>query len=220
MNWFKDKKFRILIYIGIAFHLCGLPFVLFSEGPRTAWTNLGVSIGMAGGGFIGLAIALKIVLRPQVVRKPHENNLKRRAWKDLGIRLYSLIIGGISFYYLIVHSDKMMILDSLLARFILLSAAIIVGIWIPVGQFVMKKRILFGLDERQRLIYEKAKAISDAAFSGLSFAGLLGLWAWLGLKASIPIYVPILLLLGLAFIAEIIQPLVILIQCKMERVDE
>jgi hypothetical protein len=102
----------------------------------------------------------------------------------------------------------------------MLSVAIIVGIGVTIGQFVMKKRILFGLDERQRQIYENAKTISDAAFSGLSFTGLFGLWAWLGLKATVPIYVPILLLLGLAFIAEIIQPIVILLQCRFEEPEE
>lgn len=216
MNWFKDKTFRILFCIGITLILCGIPFMFF----LSVWPKLGPFMGMVGGGVIGLAIGLKIAFRPQTARPPNENNLKRKAWKDLWIRLYSLVVGGISFYYLIVHSDKMAILESLPARFIMLSGAIIVGIWVAVGQFVMKKRILFGLDERQRLIYEKAKMISDAAFGGLWFAGLFGLWAWLGLKTSVPIYVPILLLFGLAFIAEIIQPLVILIQCKMEQSGE
>lgn len=206
-----------MIFIAIALYLCGIPFVYSANNNLR---NLGIFIGMAAGGVIGLAIGLRLIYRPQVTRKPHENNLKRKAWKDLGIRFYSLIVGGISFYCLIVHSDKMTLLDSFPARFIMLSLAIIVGIWVAVGQFVMKKRVLFGLDERQRLIYERAKMISDAVFSGLSFAGLFGLWALLGIKTSVPIYIPLLLMFGLACIAEIIQPVIILIQCKMEQVDE
>lgn len=215
MNWFQDKKFRIMIFLGIALILCGMP-LLYASSLRTA----AVFVGMAGGGIIGFAIAFRITHPPLIPSKPHETNLKRKAWKDLSVRFYSLIVGGVSFYYLFVYSDKIYTLDSLAGRIIMLSVVIIIGIWVAVGQFCMKKRILFGLDERQRLIYEKAKTISDAAFSGLSFIGILGLWAWFGLKTSIPIYVPLFLFMGLAFIAEIIQPILVLIQCKTESVDE
>ena len=132
------------------------------------------------------------------------------------VRIFSLVIGAISFYYLIRHSHDIHILNTLHGRVFMVTAVIIIGMWMTAGQFVMKKRRVFGLDERERMIYENAKMISDAVFSGLSFTGLLGLWAWLGLKATVPIYVPILLMLGLAFIAEMIQPIVILCQCMKE----
>ncbi|MHC5083309.1 MAG: hypothetical protein ACYTET_05140, partial [Planctomycetota bacterium] len=133
---------------------------------------------------------------------------------------YSFIVGGLSFYYLIVHSDKISGFNSLAWRIIMVLLAIAVGIWVAVGQFVMKKRILNGLDERQRQIYQKAKMISDSIFGGLFTAGLMGLWVWMGFKSAVPIYIPVILLLGLGFIAEISQPILILIQCKMEQADE
>ncbi|MHC4987826.1 MAG: hypothetical protein ACYTFX_04935 [Planctomycetota bacterium] len=210
MNWFKDKTFRILFFIGIVLILCG-PFVLFLE-----WKNLGIFMGMAGGGVIGLAIALKIVFRPQTACLPHENNLKRKAWKDLGMYFYSLIAGGLGFYLLIQKDGHISLFSTLTARIIALSAVIIVGIWVAVGQFVMKERNLKGFDERERLIYEKAKMISDA-IGGLFLTGLLGLPVWFGLNTSIPIFVPVLMFFALGFIAEIARPLIILIQCKIEQ---
>jgi len=213
MNRFKDKKFRILVYVGIGLYLCGIPFIL-----STNFRNLGVVIGMIGGGVIGLAIGLKINHYPTC--QPHKNNLKQKAWKDLVVRIFSLVIGAISFYYLIRHSHEIHILNTLPGRVFMLTAVIIIGMWMTAGQFVMKKRRLFGLDERERIIYENAKMISDAVFAGLSFTGLFGLWAWLGLKASVPIYVPILLMLGLAFIAEMIQPIIILCQCMKENCED
>ena len=47
--------------------------------------------------------------------------------------------------------------------------------------------------------------------------GLLGLWGWVGLKTSIPVYIPVIIVFGLGAIAEILKPLIILIQCKMEQ---
>ena len=50
--------------------------------------------------------------------------------------------------------------------------------------------------------------------------GLLGLWGWVGLKTSIPVYIPVVIVFGLGAIAEILKPLLILIQCKMEKFEE
>ena len=70
------------------------------------------------------------------------NRLKKKAWKDLGMCLYSLIVGGISFFYLITHFDKMSLLNILPAKIIMLSVIIVIGIWVAVGPFIMKKRLL------------------------------------------------------------------------------
>lgn len=145
------------------------------------------------------------------------NRLKKKAWKDLGIYFYSLVVGGFSFFYLITHFDEMGVLNTLPAKIIMLSVITILGMWVAVGPFVMKKRLLKGLDERERLIYEKAKMVSDSIFSGLSMAGFLGLFAWFGPKSPIPVFVPVLMFFALAFVAEITKPLVILIQCKLEQ---
>ncbi len=44
-------------------------------------------------------------------------------------------------------------------RLVLLLPVIILGAWVAIGPYVRKKRLLLGLDERERLIYEKAKPL-------------------------------------------------------------
>jgi len=146
--------------------------------------------------------------------------LKKKAWKDLILYSYCSIVGGIAFFYLIHHFDETSISRVYSARLIILSAVIVVGVWVAVGQFVMKKRILKGLDERECLIYENARSISDSIFSGLCLAGFLGLFGWFGPKTSIPIFVPVLMFFGFALLAEIVKPIIILIQLKMESPNE
>lgn len=62
--------------------------------------------------------------------------------------------------------------------------------------------------------------ISDSIFGGSCLAGFMGIFLWLGPKTTIPIFVPVLMFFVFAFIAETARPLIILIQCKMERGDE
>lgn len=85
------------------------------------------------------------------------NRLEKKARKDLRLYLFIFIFGGWNFYYLITHFDEISIFDTPRARIIMLSVVAIIGIWVAIGQFVMKKRILRGLDERERLIYEKQR---------------------------------------------------------------
>lgn len=148
------------------------------------------------------------------------NRLEKKARKDLVLYMFIFVFGMWNFYYLITHYDRIDILNTSRARGIILSVAIIIGIWVAVGQLVMKKRILKGLDERERLIYEKAKMISDSIFGGLCVAGFIGIFGWFGPQTPIPVFVPVLMFFGLAFVAEIARPLIILFQCKMEQPDE
>lgn len=148
------------------------------------------------------------------------NQLEKKARKDLRLYLFIFVAGGWNFYYLITHFDRISVLATSRARIIMLSAVVVIGIWVAVGQFFMKKRTLRGLDERQRLIYERAKMVSDSIFGGLCLAGYMGIFGWLGPKTPIPVFVPVLMFFVFAFIAEVIKPLVILIQCKMEQADE
>ena len=148
--------------------------------------------------------------------KYYRKRLEVKAWKDLGMCFYSLIVGGVSFYFLVQHDEEISVLSPPV-KIAVLSVVIAVGIWVAVGPFIMKKRLMEGLDERERRIYEKAKMISDSIFGGLFLAGLLGLPVWFGLNASIPVFVPVLMFFVFAFIAEIVKLLVILIQCKMEQ---
>ncbi|MHC5083180.1 MAG: hypothetical protein ACYTET_04490, partial [Planctomycetota bacterium] len=124
MKWFKDKLFRTLMGVGVLLFLSGIPFLYLSSKAGSSWIKLGVYLGMAGGGFIGLAIAIRIMCRTKEYSKPDENLLKQKAWKDLAIRFYSFIVGGLSFYYLIVHSDKISGFNSLAWRIIMVLLAI------------------------------------------------------------------------------------------------
>ena len=148
------------------------------------------------------------------------NRLKRKAWEDLLMCLYSFIVGGVSFFFLILYSDKTSVLTTFHGRITFLFIAITLGIWVSVGQFIMKRRNLKGLDERELFIYEKTKIISDSIFSGLCLAGFMGLFAWFGPKTPIPIFVPVLMFFGFAFLAGIVKPVVILLQLKMESPNE
>jgi MFS family permease len=221
MNRLKKHKWLAAISVCVATILSGITIAVLSLklGFPTAWAKSGFLISFAGAGGIGVVIALYVHSIPHQ-DKYHRKRLEVKAWKDLGMYFYSLIVGGVSFYYLITHFDEMSILSTPPAKTIMLSVTIVIGIWVAVGPFIMKKRLLEGLDERERLIYEKAKMISDSIFGGLSMAGFIGIFAWFGPKAPIPVFVPVLLFFVLAFVAEIVKPLMILIQYKTERSSE
>ena len=80
------------------------------------------------------------------------NKLQKKAWKDLIVCIYALIVGGIGFFYLILHCDG----KSLPGRIIFLSVAIVIGIWVAVGQLVMKKKSMksFFMNRELRTIYK------------------------------------------------------------------
>jgi len=188
------------ITTAIVFQKLDFPFI---------WVKASLLVSFVGAGGIGVVIGLYVHSIPHQ-DKYHRKRLEVKAWKDLGTYAYGLIVATVSIYMLMQKSDNQ-------RNFAMIVIAIIIGIWIPVGQLVMKKRILRGLDERERLIHERAKAISDSFFAGFCLMGLLGLWGWVGLKASVPVYIPVIIVFGLGAIAEILKPLLILIQCKMEQ---
>ena len=166
-------------------------------------------MSFVGSGGIGVVIAFYVHSIPHQ-DKYRRKRLEVKAWKDLGMYFYSLIVGAVSFYFLIQKGGNE-------RNLLIVVLALVMGIWVSIGQFVMKKRMLKGLDERERLIHEKAKMISDSIFGGLVLMGLLGLWGWMGFKAFVPVYIPIIIVFGLGAITEILKPVLILIQCKMEQ---
>ena len=213
MNRLESKKHRFVIGVSIMLLLMGVTTAsLFSNlGFSSTWVKWGLLLGLAGAAGLGVGISLyvhSIPYQDKYLRK----RLEVKAWKDLGTYAYGLIVAAVSIYILVQKSENQRNIPMIVV-------AIIIGVWIPIGQFVMKKRLLKGLDERERLIHEKAKAISDSFFAGFCLMGLLGLWGWVGLKASVPVYIPVIIVFGLGAIAEILKPLLILIQCKMESAD-
>jgi hypothetical protein len=212
MNRTQKKKWLTAIGICAALILCGIGIAVVSLkfGFPAPWAKSGFLVSFVGAGGIGVVIAFYVHSIPNQ-NKYRENRLQAKAWKDLGMYFYCLVVGAISFHFLTKTNERNLLIVVL---------AIVLGVWVAVGQFVQKKRILRGLDERERLIHEKAKMISDAIFGGLCLAGFIGMFGWFGPKTPIPVFVPVLMFFTLAFVAEIVKPLMILIQCKMEQVDE
>jgi archaellum biogenesis protein FlaJ (TadC family) len=213
MNYLKNKwALSVSICITVVLGAIVAAIVLQRlEFPFT-WVKISLFMSFVGTGGIGVVIALYVHNIPQQ-EKHHRRRLEVKAWKDLGVQVYGLIVAAVSIYMLMKKADSE-------RNFAMIIAAGIIGIWIPVGHLVMKKRLLKGLDERERLIHERAKTISDSFFAAFCLMGLLGLWGWVGLKTPVPVYVPVLIVFGLGAIAEILKPLIILIQCKMERLSE
>jgi hypothetical protein len=211
MNHLESKKHRLVIVVSIVALLTGVTAaaILSNLGFSHTWVKWGLLLGLVGAGGLGIGIALYVHSIPHQ-DKYHRKRLEVKAWKDLGTHAYGIIVAAVSIYIIMQKSNSQ-------RNFAMIIAAVIIGIWIPVGQLVMKKRLLKGLDERERLIHERAKAISDSFFGGFCLMGLLGLWGWVGLKTSIPVYIPVIIVFGLGAIAEILKPLIILIQCKMEQ---
>ena len=149
------------------------------------------------------------------------NRLQKKAWRDLGLCLWGVVVGCVVFFYLIHNADKMTtFLENPNVRLLLLLFIVAIGVWVSIGPFMMKKRLLKGLDEREQLIYQKAKMVSDSVYSGLSVALFMGSLFWFGIKTPVPIYIPVCAFLAIAFLAEVIKPLMILIQCRREQADE
>ena len=213
MNRLKKNNSLTIVYISIILIVIGsavAAFLSWLDFPRE-WFQWGLFMGIVGAAGLGVGVALYVHSIPQQERF-YRKRLEVKAWKDLGTNCYGVIVAAISIYMLIQKGDGH-------KNFAMIIAAVIIGIWIPVGQLVMKKRNLQGLDERERLIHERAKAISDSFFASFCMMGLLGLWGWIGLKSTGPVYVPVIMVFGLVAIAEILKPLLILIQCKMEQAD-
>ena len=144
------------------------------------------------------------------------SGLKKKARKSLITNLCALFFAGFGLLHLVRHHDEVSILNDFPKRMIVASVLILFGICVAVGRFVFKKRLLRGLDERECVIYENADMVTDSVFASLCVAGFLGLVGWFGPRASIPAYVPLLVLGGFALLVEIAKTVFILIWLKME----
>jgi hypothetical protein len=116
---------------------------------------------------LGVGIALYVHSIPHQ-DKYSRKRLEVKAWKDLGAYSYGLIVAAVSIYIIMQKSDSQ-------RNFAMIITAVIIGFWIPIGQLVMKKRNLRGLDERERLIHERAKAISDSLILHHGAVGAMGM---------------------------------------------
>lgn len=139
-----------------------------------------------------------------------KNRLQKKAWKDLAIGIFSAI-GGLIGIHLMVKTNARGI--------VFVIFAVLIGIWVAVGQLIQKKRILRGMDEREKFLYERAKMVSDSVFGGLSISAFFGLFFWVGAKGQVDISVILYMFFAVALVAHITQSLIILIQLKMEQSD-
>ena len=205
----KMKKPACWIFAGLV--VCGAGVLYFKGG----FIRTGALVILVAAFLMG--ILGTVILGNRASKLGKERHLQEKAWKDLTFSLAGLVIGGISLFRIIRNAEKIEFLMDFNVRVLILFLVISTGIWVTAGPFIRKKHILKGLDERERRIYEKAKAFSDSVYSGISLVVFLGLPVWFGLKTSVPIYVPVCLFFLIAFVAEIIRPVIILVQYKLEQ---
>jgi len=190
MNWLKDKQFCTLICIGIAFYLFGIPFVLFTE-----WKSPGIFLGVAGGGVIGIAIAIKLQSRSKADRKPHENNLKRKAYKDF-LSLIAFSVFGFFIYGFLTYAD--MKGTPMLIGCLAMVASM--GIGIVISIFNKKKLPIPEFDEREFYLLQRAAGIGSNCFMFFAVAAMLVAFSLIGGRGAVPMWsIPVALYTGLLF---------------------
>jgi len=146
------------------------------------------------------------------------NSLKKEAWKCLASSLTTAFFVFPPFYFLndLIPKPTNIVLEKLIIPTVLVIAWTIgTSHW-----FLQKKQMLSQLDERERLIYNNAKNISDTIFASLCMAGLWLAFVLYDLKTPVPLIIPALV--GFAFwsIAIFVRALIMLIQLKPGQKDE
>ena len=206
---------KMVRWIAVGIVICGIASLAL--GLRIEPSGLWGPLGMMAAFFVGIPIAQ--IIREKLDKPCKQNYLQKKAWTDLVRFCFGFIVGGISILYLIHNAEKRMNPVNPNILLVMLVPIIVLGAWVAIGPYIQKKRILNGLDERERLIYLKAKMISDSITSGLSVAFFMGLPVWYGLKTEGPTYIPLCAFMVIAFLAEIAKPLIILVQCQMEQTE-
>ena len=145
------------------------------------------------------------------------NRLKKEAWKYMANCLLIIFL-LIPFGPLPVKIPKPA-LDLNMMRTIVLPFFIFFGIWGILVWFYEQSQILKELDEREQLIFNNAKNISNIIFAGLCIAGSsLGLILY-GFGTPVPFFFPILMGYAFWFVSIFARALIILIQLKTGRSD-
>jgi hypothetical protein len=157
------------------------------------------------------SFGLGLFLSNRAGRTKIKNRLQKKAWKDLAIGIFWAIAMFFYFIPLLVKTNA--------GGIIFVIFAVLIGIWCAVGQLIQKKRILRGMDEREKFLYERAKMVSESIFGGLFISCLFGLTFWIGAKEQVDISVVLYTFFAVMLVAHISQSLIILIQCKMEQGD-
>ena len=145
------------------------------------------------------------------------NRLKKEAWKYIANCLL-LIFLLIPLGSLPIEIPKPAI-DLTFMRTIVLPFLLFFGIWGILVWLYKQSQILKELDEREQLIFNNAKNISNIIFAGLCIAGSsLGLILY-GFGTRVPFFFPILMGYAFWFVSLFARALIILIQLRAERSD-
>ena len=221
MNWIKSKKQRVVLVISIMMILCGflmIPLSRKADGfPHDIWSNLILSLTMAGGGGIGAVISLQIMSRRNkkkciISQSSHTNRLKKKAWKDFWIICVMSIV-GLSFFGFMTYANASGI------RYLLAGLC-------PV--FVMAALAVFGVsrehreqnpppfDEREFYLIQRATNIGNGIFIAYVVLTIVTAFNLIGGRGMIPVWtLPLALFSGL-FLSGTVQFLFLMHHAKEE----
>lgn len=204
MNWFKDKTFRILFFIGAALIIGAIPLTFSFP----ASGKLGLFMSMAGGGVLGIAISLRLQSRAKD-KKTHENNLKRKAWKEF-LSLIVFSVFGFFIYGFIAYTD-IKGLPMLIGMGVMLASMVI-------GGFVVKRQkgetVTPEFDERELSLLQRATSIGTNCFMGYAVIIMMVVFSLIGGRGMVPMWsIPAALFAGLLF-AGTVQFLILMHHTK------
>ncbi len=204
MNWFKNKTFRILFFIGAALIIGAIPLTFSFP----ASGKLGLFMTIAGGGVLGIAISLRLQSRAKD-KKPHENNLKRKAWKEF-LSLIGFSVFGFFIYGLLTYTDVKG-MPMLIGMGVMLVSMVI-------GGFVVKRQkgetVTPEFDERELTLLQRAASIGATCFMLYAVIIMMVMFSLIGGRGMVPMWsIPVALFVGLLF-AGTVQFLILMHHIK------
>lgn len=217
MNRIKGNKQRIVIGISVILLLCGFPMILLSRGadnfPHDIGTNLGVLMGMIGGGGIGTVIGMHFSVRRshrlhKMSQDTHCNQLKRKAKKDFLFICMITIAAYVGIGFL-THVDIKGAMGARYLIFSLVFAGLSVGIMIFLNTGKHKNQYAPVFDEREFSLIQRAVFWGHIAF--ITFAGLAMFTAFylVGGHGTVPMWSIPVGFFGSLFAAGLIEFLVL-----------
>ena len=221
MNWIKGKKQRIVIIISVILILCGFPIILFSQEsdgfPHNMWSNLGLLMGMAGGGGIGAVIGPHIIFRRSkqkrnISQNSHTNRLKKKAWGDFRticvMSIAVLLLFGFMTY---ANARGVMYLIYGLCPVCVMAVLVVFGV------FREQEKLNTPLfDERESYLIQRAIHWGNNCFMIYVLLVITSAFNLVGGRGMVPMWsVPLALFCGL-FLAGTVQFLVLMHHAKQD----
>lgn len=139
------------------------------------------------------------------------NRLQKRAWLELAGVVIAVIIAGIGIA-IMVHINAKGIVGLISFTFGFLVTGLV--------SFVYSIRLYAKFDEREKIIYNRAFALSAGAFALCTCFISFYIFLISGGKSHIPSYVPPVIFLAGLFAAQFVQSTAIIIQFALEQADE